>query len=83
MPNRRPEGIDPSARTLRLEHDPIPELDWPAMTMNFRVQDSVAIGDLAAGQTIHFSMVREGDAWVIDRIHIMNGKAGGEGHQHD
>jgi Cu(I)/Ag(I) efflux system membrane fusion protein len=76
-------GVDPSARTLRLEHDPIPELDWPAMTMNFRVQDSVAIGDLAAGQTIHFSMVREGDAWVIDRIHIMNGKAGGEGHQHD
>jgi len=76
-------GVDPSARTLRLEHDPIPELDWPAMTMNFRVRDSVAIGDLAAGQAIHFSMVRDGDAWVIDRIHVMNGKTGGEGHQHD
>jgi len=68
---------------LRLQHDPIPELDWPSMTMNFRVRETVAIDQLEAGQAIHFVMVKDGDAWVIDQVNVMDsGKDAGE-HHHD
>jgi len=68
---------------LRLEHDPIPELDWPSMTMNFRVRESVAIDQLEAGQAIHFVMVKDGDAWVIDQVHVMDSGEKATEHHHD
>jgi len=73
----------PADRKLKLEHDPIPELDWPAMTMNFRVSDSVSLDHLEFGQSIHFSMVEEDGAWVIDQVHVMSTPASNEGQDHD
>ena len=76
-------GVMPGEHKLRLEHEPIPDLKWPAMTMNFRVADSVAIDHLEPGQKIHFGMVKDGDAWVIDEVHVTDSPSGGEEHQHD
>jgi Cu(I)/Ag(I) efflux system membrane fusion protein len=76
-------GVMPSERKVRLEHDPIPALDWPAMTMNFRVLDTVAIDGLEAGQAIHFTMVRDGDAWVIEQVHVMGDDPADGGQRHD
>jgi Cu(I)/Ag(I) efflux system membrane fusion protein len=76
-------GVMAGDRTLRLEHDPIPELDWPAMTMNFSVHDTVEIDDLREGQNIHFGMVQDGDRWVIDQVHVMSVPASDQGHNHD
>jgi Cu(I)/Ag(I) efflux system membrane fusion protein len=75
--------VMPSEHKLRLAHDPIPELDWPSMTMNFRVQETVSIDHLSVGQSIHFSMVEQDGAWVIDQIHVMDGEMGDGEHQHD
>jgi len=72
-----------SEHKLRLEHDPIPELDWPSMTMNFRVREAVAIDQLEAGQAIHFVMVKDGDAWVIDQVHVMDSGTDAGEHHHD
>lgn len=42
-------AIDKAAGTITLEHGPIPEANWPAMTMAFKAApgllDSVQIGD--------------------------------------
>lgn len=76
-------GVMPAERKLKLEHDAIPELDWPAMTMNFRVSDTVSIEQVEAGQSIHFSMVEEDGAWVIDQVHVMSTPASNGGHDHD
>ena len=76
-------GVMPDEHKLRLEHDPIPELDWPSMTMNFRVHGRVAIDHLEAGQSIHFAMVKEGDAWVIEQVHVIDVPPAGEDHDHD
>ena len=76
-------GVMPGERKLRLEHEPIPELDWPAMTMNFAVRDTVDIEHLRVGHNIHFAMVREGDAWVIDEVHVIEQEDSGQGHDHD
>lgn len=55
MPMRMAKGsgtvtaIDKSAGSITLDHGPIPEANWPAMTMAFKVRpellDSVKVGD--------------------------------------
>ena len=59
-------------RKLRMTHAPIPELGWPDMTMNFRVTDRVNLQELAGGQQIHFVMVQDEDAWVVDQVHVID-----------
>ena len=77
-------GVDPAALQVKLEHEPIDELGWPAMTMNFGVDPAVSLASLAAGQSIHFSMVEiEKNRWVIDRIHVMGEDSVEAGHDHD
>ena len=65
-----------------MTHAPIPELNWPTMTMNFRVTDRVDLSALGENQPVHFVMVQEGDAWVIDEVHSM-GQAMDKEHHHD
>jgi Cu(I)/Ag(I) efflux system membrane fusion protein len=76
-------GVMPVERKLRLEHEPIEALGWPAMTMNFTVQDSVQIDHLEQGQSIHFAMVKVGDAWVIDQVHAIKPATDSPEHDHD
>jgi len=65
-------GLDPEGSKITLSHDPIAELGWPAMTMDFNVDRSVPLSQIREGQNIHFSMVKEPDGgWVIDQIHVM------------
>jgi len=46
------KAIDKTAGTITLDHGPIPEAKWPAMTMAFKASpallDSVAVGDKVA-----------------------------------
>ncbi|MEH0675403.1 efflux RND transporter periplasmic adaptor subunit [Vibrio scophthalmi] len=55
-------------RMLTINHKPVPEWDWPGMTMNFMVSKKVDIGQLAKGQTIEFEMQKSesGQYEVID-----------------
>jgi len=71
-------GVDPEGLKVKLEHEPIAELKWPAMTMNFEVDPSVQLENLEDGQKIHFSMVETPEGgWVIDQVHVM-GAVGSE-----
>ena len=77
-------AVDPGARVLTLEHDPIEELGWPAMTMDFKVQSGLSIDSVEAGQRIHFSMVeREKNRWVIDQLHVMDDSGAGAEDRND
>jgi len=70
-------GIDLQTNKVRLEHEPIDELGWPAMTMNFNVDSTVSLDSLEDGQNIHFSMVEtEKNTWVIDQVHVMSDAQG-------
>jgi Cu(I)/Ag(I) efflux system membrane fusion protein len=78
------KGVDQAARVLNLAHDPIEALGWPAMTMNFDVDESADISALQVGETIHFMMRRVGDGvFVIDEIHRMDAAPGAGEHRHD
>jgi Cu(I)/Ag(I) efflux system membrane fusion protein len=77
-------GVKPEEGVLNLEHAPIPELDWPAMTMDFDVAEGVSLDGLVPGDEIHFGM-RKVDAggWVIQFIHVMASSDAGAEHDHD
>ena len=77
-------GVDAENRVLNLEHAPIPELDWPAMTMDFEVDAALSLDGLAPGDEIHFTMRREGDGrWLIRSVHVMTSDGSHSEHDHD
>ena len=41
---------------LKINHQPVPEWDWPSMTMNFTVASGVEISGVTTGQNIDFKM---------------------------
>lgn len=43
-------------RMLTINHQPVPEWDWPGMVMNFTLADGVDMGSLQKGQAIEFEI---------------------------
>lgn len=61
--------IDAARNTVTLAHDPIKSLNWPAMTMDFRVRDKTDLAKLKPEQKIEFELVEEKKgSYVISRI---------------
>ncbi|TGE83593.1 efflux transporter periplasmic adaptor subunit [Pseudoalteromonas sp. KS88] len=60
-------------RMVNISHEPMDELDWPSMTMDFAVADSVDFKALQAGQALHFELTKKADnSYLISAIHIMD-----------
>lgn len=60
-------------RKVNADHDAIEAWNWPAMTMDFKVDASVDIDSLAAGTKLHMqiSKLDSGD-YAIKGVHIMS-----------
>ncbi|GAD91237.1 heavy metal efflux pump membrane fusion protein CusB [Vibrio halioticoli NBRC 102217] len=46
---------------LTINHDPVPEWDWPSMNMNFNLADEVEVTPMQVGQSIDFEMRKGAD----------------------
>ena len=58
-------------RMINATHQPIEAWDWPIMTMDFTVSDSVDLAALKAGSTLHIEIRKVSDAhYEISNIHI-------------
>ena len=57
---------------LNITHDPIKQLGWPSMTMDFTARDNVDLSAVKTGERIHFSLEKDGDNYVITAIHAMD-----------
>lgn len=60
--------IDTENRKLTIRHEAIPDLDMAAMTMAFRVADTISIDKLKAGDKIRFSLGKIEGKWVVVAI---------------
>ena len=63
--------IDKASARVELEHDPMPSMQWPAMTMGFRVDDTAALASLKDGDAVEFDMRAKPDAqgdYVIEKL---------------
>lgn len=69
--------VDVRAGRVELEHEPIPAMQWPAMTMGFRAENKEQLHGLKKGDTVEFEVRpkpdKDGD-YVLPKI----GKAGGK-----
>ena len=52
-------AIDQDAGKAKLRHEAIPELGWPAMTMNFAVGDKGLLDNLKAGDKVSFEIAKD------------------------
>lgn len=50
--------IDKTAGKVKLKHEPVPELDWPAMTMFFPVTNKWQLEIVNIGDQVEFEFVK-------------------------
>ena len=60
--------IDAKAGTVTIHHEPVKALDWPAMTMKFKVKDKAALQKLGEGKKIDFEFVHEGKDYIVTKV---------------
>lgn len=58
---------------ITLSHEPIPALDWPAMTMPFPLASGVDTKGFKVGQRIRFMLEQHGEDMVITRLQPATG----------
>lgn len=56
IPARAVVTQGPEEGRLKLRHEPIPELGWPAMNMMFEVADEVDVSHIETGQTVRIEL---------------------------
>jgi Cu(I)/Ag(I) efflux system membrane fusion protein len=64
---------------ITLAHGAIPSLDWPPMTMAFKVMQEESVRGLKPGDAVKFRFRQAGDDFVIERIEKA-APASSEGH---
>jgi len=62
-------SVDPAQHKVNLSHSPIPEIGWPAMTMDFSVAASVDLKTIKAGTRVNFTIEQgQGGMYEIKAI---------------
>jgi membrane fusion protein, copper/silver efflux system len=62
-------ALDAQAGTVELDHEAMPSLGWPAMTMEFKVADRSLLSGLKTGDRIDFEVsAGEAGKYVIRRV---------------
>ena len=52
--------VDAKAGSVTLAHEPVASLNWPSMTMGFKVKDSALLNKLTEGKRDEVEFVQEG-----------------------
>ena len=60
-------AIDKTAGTITLDHGPIAEAGWPAMTMAFKAKPEL-LGSVAVGDKVTFDLALSGGAGEVTAI---------------
>ena len=52
-------SVDPAQHKVNLSHNPIPEIGWPAMTMEFSVAPSIDLKTIKPGTRVNFTIEQQ------------------------
>jgi Cu(I)/Ag(I) efflux system membrane fusion protein len=61
---------------VNMSHDPIPELKWPEMTMDFQVRPNVNLDEFKPDDRVIFELEEGEDGYVIKSMHRHEGMEG-------
>lgn len=59
------KSVDAKAQTVTLDHGPVKSMNWPAMTMAFKVQDKALMDKLGQGKKVEVEFEQRGKDYVI------------------
>ncbi|HSA69434.1 MAG TPA: efflux RND transporter periplasmic adaptor subunit [Burkholderiales bacterium] len=63
------QAVDPKDGSVEISHEPIPSLNWPAMSMEFKVKDKALLAGLKPGQSVEFDLTQlEPGEYLVERI---------------
>ena len=62
------QQVKPEQDKVKISHDPIPALGWPAMSMTFRVKDKAVLQGIGSGDKVRFEMEKDAQGLAITRI---------------
>lgn len=61
-------AVDASAGTVSLDHEPIAAISWPAMSMQFTVEDPSDLQGIAVGDRVSFELKSAAQTQVVTAI---------------
>lgn len=61
-------AMDTAKRKVTLDHGPIPDIDWPAMKMEFSVAPSVDLSKVKTGDRVQFTLSGSGNSYTVQSI---------------
>lgn len=62
------EQVKAEQGKIKINHEPIPALDWPSMSMYFRVKDKAVLEGIATGDKVQFDLEKGKTGLEITRI---------------
>jgi Cu(I)/Ag(I) efflux system protein CusF len=62
------KDINVANGVVTLAHEPIKSLNWPAMTMGFKVKDKTLLDNVKPGSKVDFTLVQAGKDYVVTSI---------------
>lgn len=62
------QQVKPEEGKVKINHEPIPALGWPQMSMYFRVKDKAVLEGIAAGDKVRFDLEKGPTGLVITRM---------------
>jgi Cu(I)/Ag(I) efflux system periplasmic protein CusF len=61
-------SLNTAGRKVTLDHAPMPEINWPAMKMEFPVAASVDLSKLRTGDKVRFTVSGSGSNYTVQSI---------------
>jgi Cu/Ag efflux protein CusF len=62
------DNIDKAKGKVTLSHEPIESLKWPAMTMDFAVEDKTFFNKLIVGKKVNFQFIKQGNHYLVTGV---------------
>lgn len=62
------KSVDGQNGTITINHEPIPSMNWSAMTMTLNARDKKLLHGVKAGQKVDFEFVQEGSKYVLTSV---------------
>ena len=61
-------ALNAAGKKITFDHGPMPEIDWPAMKMEFPVAPSVDLSKVKTGDKVKFTLTGSGKNYTVQSI---------------
>ena len=61
-------ALNTAGKKVTLDHAPMPDIDWPAMKMEFPVAPSVDLSKVKTGDKVRFTLTGSGKNYTVQSI---------------